>query len=65
MNNNMELAMRDKSKFVSIIPQDSAFLVVAAAESPRISRLSAFDSFVVQKSMLLAQNLLPKIPIKN
>jgi len=67
MNSNMELAMRDKSKFVRliIIPQDSAFLVVAAAESPRISRLSAFDSFVVQKSMLLAQNLLPKIPIKN
>jgi len=62
----MKLAVRSKFKFVRliIIPQDSEFLVVVAAENPRIFRLSAFDSFVVQKSMLLAQNLLPKIPIK-
>lgn len=48
-----------------IIPQDSEFLVVTAVGSPRIFRSLTFDSFVVQKSMLLAQNLLPKIPIKN
>lgn len=53
-------------KFVGliIIPQDSELLVVTVAESPKIFRLSTFDSFVAQKSMLLAQNLLPKIPIK-
>lgn len=48
-----------------IIPQDSEFLVVTAVGSPRIFQSLTFDSFVVQKSMLLAQNLLPKIPIKN
>lgn len=48
------------------LPQDSEFLVVAAVGSPRIFRSLAFDSFVVQKSMSLAQNLLPKIStIKN
>lgn len=58
--------INSESKFVGliIIPQDSEFLVVAAAGSPRIFRSLASDSFVVQRSTLLAQNLLPKIPIK-
>jgi len=49
----------------TIIPQGLRFLVVAAAGSPRIFRSLTFDSFVAQKSMLLVQNLLPKIAIKN
>lgn len=63
----MDIEISGESKFVGlvIIPQDSEFLVVAVAGSPRIFRSLAFDSFVVQKSMLLAQNLLPEIPTKN